>query len=43
MSNLFNDTLLEDLFDEGLELGLTENEAEIFAMEELENRGSAAG
>lgn len=43
MSNLFNDTLLEDLFDEGLELGLTENEAEIFAMEELENRGSSAG
>lgn len=37
MSNMYNEMLLENYFEEGLAMGMTEEEAEKYAYDMLEN------
>ena len=38
MSNLYNEALLENLFEEGLELGLSDEQAEEYAWDKFEEK-----
>ena len=39
MSNLYNERLLEHYYEQGLEMGMTEEEAQEYAYEQFEKRG----
>ena len=39
MSNINNEKILENYYEEGLEMGLTEKQAEKYAYEQFEKRG----
>ena len=39
MSNLHNERVLEHYYEQGLEMGMTEKEAQEYAYEQFEKRG----
>jgi len=39
MSNLNNETILENYYEEGIDMGMTQEEAENYAYEQFEQRG----
>jgi len=43
MSNIFNEMILENLFDESVEAGFSDAEAEEMANEKIETLGSQVG